>query len=124
MKIDLKRHVSYRYNYRNVSHALDFIIMTEGYRALFLGVELNLMKSTSFTCCQICVYEHFKEYLKSEYHFKEQSLTHVIASAVAGLLATFICQPIEVVKVRYMTNSDKYLNVWEVFREQKQSANR
>ncbi|KAI4456354.1 mitochondrial dicarboxylate carrier-related [Holotrichia oblita] len=119
MKIDLKRPRYFRYNYRSLSHALDYILMTEGYRALFLGVELNLMKSIAFTCSQICVYEHFKKYLKRQYKYKDQTRTHVIASALAGIFATLICQPIEVVKVRYMTRSHEYANVWEVFRRQK-----
>ncbi|GJQ80109.1 hypothetical protein Trydic_g19391 [Trypoxylus dichotomus] len=118
MLTDFKLSPPKRHNYRNTWHGLKLIMITHGYRGLFLGVQLNVMKSVAFTCSQICMYEQSKSYIRYKYGLKDTITTHIQASALAGLIATIVCQPIEVLKVRYMSKSDEFPNVWEVFKKQ------
>lgn len=68
--------------------AVRFINMTDGYRALFAGVQLTLARSVASNTCQLCFYYQFKRYLMDEHSFTDTVDTHILVSGIAVSINT------------------------------------
>ncbi|KAL8679106.1 MAG: hypothetical protein Q9186_004601 [Xanthomendoza sp. 1 TL-2023] len=91
---------------RNYAHALNGLIrMTreEGWRSLFRGVLPNSMRAVLMTASQLASYDGFKRLILDHTAFEDDTATHFSASFLAGLLATTVCSPVDVVKTRIMS---------------------
>lgn len=93
---------------RNYRHAIDGLVRVtreEGVGALFRGVWPNSARAALMTASQLATYDSFKGFLLGmpALHMKDDLLTHFSASAMAGLVATTVCSPVDVIKTRIMS---------------------
>ena len=95
---------------RNYKHAVDGLVrMTreEGWRALFRGVLPNSMRAVLMTATQLASYDSIKNAILTRTAMKDDLTTHFCASIAAGFIATTICSPVDVVKTRMMSATEK-----------------
>ncbi|CCH58373.1 hypothetical protein TBLA_0A05800 [Henningerozyma blattae CBS 6284] len=93
-----------RRGYKNCFEGLFRIVRDEGMKALFIGWKPNLIRGVLMTSSQVVTYDVFKNYLVSgpaKLNPKKKT-THFTASLLAGLVATTICSPADVMKTRIM----------------------
>ncbi|KAI9320791.1 mitochondrial carrier domain-containing protein [Dichotomocladium elegans] len=91
---------------RNYKHALDGIIRIsreEGIKTLFRGMGPNMSRAILVTCSQCVSYDTFKDIILRYTPMSEGLPLHLTASVLAGLVATTVCSPADVVKTRVMS---------------------
>ncbi|KAI9263683.1 mitochondrial carrier domain-containing protein [Sporodiniella umbellata] len=93
---------------RNYRHAFDGIIRIskeEGYSALFRGLGPNINRAILMTSSQCVSYDMFKSLLLNSSLLQEGLTLHFTSSVLAGLVATTVCSPVDVIKTRIMSAS-------------------
>lgn len=103
MQNDSTLPVEQRRNYRNAFEGIYRIAKSEGPSVLFRGLMPNLVRGVLMTASQVVTYDIAKNVLVDNFHM-DPSLksTHFSASLIAGLVATTVCSPADVVKTRIM----------------------
>ncbi|ODV82626.1 hypothetical protein CANARDRAFT_30670 [[Candida] arabinofermentans NRRL YB-2248] len=95
---------------RHYKHALDGcyrVIKDEGISALFRGIGPNLVRGVLMTASQVVSYDVAKAFLVDNLGFDPKTkTTHFTSSLFAGLVATTVCSPADVVKTRIMNSSN------------------
>ncbi|EXJ90838.1 hypothetical protein A1O1_03943 [Capronia coronata CBS 617.96] len=95
---------------RNYKHALDGLvrmIREEGPASLFRGVEANSARAILMNASQLASYDAFKQICLQTLGMKDNLGTHFTASLAAGLVATTLCSPVDVIKTRVMSAHPK-----------------
>jgi solute carrier family 25 (mitochondrial dicarboxylate transporter), member 10 len=95
---------------RNYKHALDGLIRMareEGVGSLWRGVWPNSSRAVLMTVGQLATYDGFKRVLLDNTPLKDNLTTHFTASFLAGFVATTICSPVDVIKTRVMSSTEK-----------------
>uniref|UniRef100_A0AAV1V2G1 Mitochondrial dicarboxylate transporter n=1 Tax=Peronospora matthiolae TaxID=2874970 RepID=A0AAV1V2G1_9STRA len=90
----------------------------EGLAALLRGVRPNMIRAMLLTTGQIAAYDLTKSTLLTNQVvlMQDDLQTHVVASVVAGLVATTACAPADVVKTRLMnTHAQEYTSATDCF---------
>ncbi|GMF02654.1 unnamed protein product [Ambrosiozyma monospora] len=94
---------------RNYKHAIDGLIKItkdEGVSALLKGLGPNLVRGVLMTASQVVSYDLFKSFLVKNFEFDPTTkTTHFTSSLFAGLVATTVCSPADVLKTRIMSSS-------------------
>lgn len=100
-----------RRNYRNAFDGVWKIYRHEGgVKTLLTGWKPNMVRGVLMTASQVVTYDIFKNYLVTTLDFDPaHKTTHFSASLLAGLVATTICSPADVIKTRIM-NANKAEN--------------
>lgn len=98
---------SKRRNYRNVVDGFVRICREEGAMALFRGLNANVNRAMLMTASQLGSYDVFKSMLIVSFNFRDGFTTHFFSSLLAGLVATTVCSPLDVVKTRLMNQGEK-----------------
>ena len=106
MQHDAALPAAHRRNYRNVLDGLARTVRDEGIAALFRGVVPNSMRAVLMTASQLASYDVSKRYLQSQFGLSDGISVHFAASLLAGLVATTICSPFDVIKTRVMSSSN------------------
>lgn len=92
-----------RRNYRNAFEGIFQISKNEGILSLFRGLMPNLVRGVLMTASQVVTYDIAKNVLVDSLHMDpSKKSTHFSASLMAGLVATTVCSPADVVKTRIM----------------------
>ncbi|KAK6197969.1 mitochondrial carrier domain-containing protein [Scheffersomyces amazonensis] len=92
-----------RRNYRNAFDGIIRITKEEGVGSLFRGLTPNLVRGVLMTASQVVTYDIAKNLLVDNLHLDpSKKSTHFSASLLAGLVATTVCSPADVVKTRIM----------------------
>ncbi|PVH23336.1 hypothetical protein CXQ85_003070 [Candidozyma haemuli] len=92
-----------RRNYRNAFDGLFRICKHEGVLSLFRGLTPNLARGILMTASQVVTYDIAKNLLVDGLSMDpSKKSTHFSASLMAGLVATTVCSPADVVKTRIM----------------------
>ncbi|KAF2157501.1 dicarboxylate transporter [Myriangium duriaei CBS 260.36] len=96
-----------RRNYRNVFSAWGSMAREPGgfMRNSMRGVWANSIRAAIMTSSQLACYDVFKDLLVSTgspHLDANSSLTHFSASTLAGLVATTLCSPVDVLKTQIM----------------------
>lgn len=105
MQNDSSLPVAQRRNYRNAFHGLYRIIKDEGPSTLFRGLTPNLVRGVLMTASQVVTYDLAKNLLVDTAKLDpSKKSTHFSASLLAGLVATTVCSPADVVKTRIMNS--------------------
>ncbi|KPP80019.1 mitochondrial dicarboxylate carrier-like [Scleropages formosus] len=101
----------------NVSyaHALDGLI--RGVRKLFSGASMASSRGAMVTVGQLSCYDQAKQLVLGTGVMTDNVLTHFLASLIAGGCATFLCQPMDVVKTRLMNSKGEYRGVIHCLRD-------
>lgn len=108
MQNDIKLPFDLRRNYHHVIDGMMTVIRYEGYRALFSGTTMATSRAVLMTIGQLSMYDQFKHLLLTkspEGVLKDDTVTHLIASLMAGTTATTLTQPLDVVKTRLMNET-------------------
>lgn len=93
---------------RNYKHAIDGMIRIvredgKGLSSLYTGLGPNISRGILMTASQVVSYDEAKRALVGWFGFDPKAKsTHFSSSLIAGLVATTICSPIDVVKTRIM----------------------
>lgn len=98
-----------RRNYRNALDGVYKIYKFEGgFATLLTGWKPNMVRGVLMTASQVVTYDMFKNYLVTSLGFDStKNTTHFSASLLAGLVATTVCSPADVIKTRIMNSTSK-----------------
>ncbi|GAA5801550.1 hypothetical protein HPULCUR_006998 [Helicostylum pulchrum] len=91
---------------RNYKHAIDGIVRItkdEGANALFRGLGPNINRAILMTSSQCVSYDLFKTVILNHTSMKDGITLHLTSSVLAGLVATTVCSPVDVIKTRIMS---------------------
>ncbi|KAG8960899.1 Mitochondrial dicarboxylate transporter [Tulasnella sp. 419] len=104
---------------RCYGHAIDGvlrIVREEGTTALARGIVPNTIRAMLMTSSQMASYDVCKQFLmtNSSFQFKDGPWLHFVSSSVAGLVATTVCSPADVIKSKVMAHKNG--NIVEVIR--------
>ena len=108
MQNDIKLPHDLRRNYHHVIDGMATVIRYEGLKSLFSGTTMATSRAVLMTIGQLSMYDQFKHLLLTktpEGVLKDDTLTHLIASLMAGTTATTLTQPLDVVKTRLMNET-------------------
>lgn len=100
---------------RNYAHALDGLYRVareEGLRRLFSGATMASSRGALVTVGQLSCYDQAKQLVLSTGYLSDNIFTHFVASFIAGGCATFLCQPLDVLKTRLMNSKGEYQGVF------------
>ncbi|KAJ2946040.1 hypothetical protein O0L34_g4959 [Tuta absoluta] len=102
MQNDMKLPPEKRRNYKNAIHGIYKVASKEGVSRLWAGGIMNCTRSTLMTIGQVSFYDQAKQLLLSTPYFDDNVATHVASSLMAGVAATTLTQPVDVLKTRIM----------------------
>lgn len=109
MQNDRALPIEKRRNYKNAFDGLRRIIVEEGPKSLFRGLVPNCTRGVLMTASQVVSYDRIKELLVTKLEMdKHKRSTHFSASLLAGLVATTVCSPVDVVKTRIMNSGHQH----------------
>jgi len=123
IKVRMQAHYPGGSPYRNTRHAFATVFReganssaAKGYpvfgglRSLWRGVEATTVRGVVLSISQICSYDQVKQVLKKNEIMQEGMGLHLTASLFAGLFCSITSNPVDVVKVRLMTDKSRQLN--------------
>lgn len=117
MQNDRSLPVEKRRNYRNAVDGIVRIVKDEGVMSLTRGIVPNMSRGMLMTSSQMVSYDKFKQILVGTFGLPEAArYTHFSASLLAGLVATTICSPVDVVKTRVMDATHKGEGAFSILR--------
>ncbi|KDR85275.1 hypothetical protein GALMADRAFT_149749, partial [Galerina marginata CBS 339.88] len=111
MTSDLVRPQDKRYNYSNAFSGLVNVVREEGFRGLSRGLGTNTFRAVLMNASQVGSYDFFKSTLLANplpvvhYQFRDNLILHLISSCMAGMFATTVCSPADVIRSRIMAAS-------------------
>jgi len=92
------RFESNAYNYKTTYQAFRNIMRVEGLRGLTLGLGPTLFRDVPFSGLYLMFYEHLKSLVSKDTKYYNPSATHFMCGFVAGILASLVTQPADVIK--------------------------
>ncbi|XP_060774530.1 mitochondrial glycine transporter B-like isoform X1 [Neoarius graeffei] len=103
------RFESGRYNYSSVCGALRSVCETEGPRALYSGLTATLLRDAPFSGIYVMIYSQSKRALPHELGSSGLvPLLNFSCGVFAGILASVVTQPADVVKTHMQVNPTRY----------------
>lgn len=96
-----------RRNYRHALDGLARMVRREGLSSCFRGWLPNSSRAAVMTAGQLATYDTFKRLLMRYTPLTDNLTTHFAASFLAGLAAATATSPIDVIKTRVMTSTQK-----------------
>ncbi|KAH8834911.1 mitochondrial carrier [Flagelloscypha sp. PMI_526] len=102
-----------RYNYSNGLQGLANLVRNEGLPGLSRGIVPNTVRALLMNVSQIGSYDFFKTSLLrktvplTDYQLQDNLVLHVVSSGLAGIVATTVCSPADVIRSRIMSSSSK-----------------
>lgn len=103
------RFESGRYNYVSVAGALRSVCQTEGPRALFSGLTATLLRDAPFSGLYVMFYSQGKNTLPQEISTSPYApLANFSCGILAGVLASLVTQPADVVKTHVQVSPHLY----------------
>nr|XP_010595186.1 mitochondrial dicarboxylate carrier [Loxodonta africana] len=112
MQNDMKLPLSQRCNYAHALDGLYRVAREEGLRKLFSGATMASSRGALVTVGQLSCYDQAKQLVLSTGYLADNIFTHFVASFIAGGCATFLCQPLDVLKTRLMNSKGEYQGVF------------
>ncbi|CAJ0959793.1 unnamed protein product [Ranitomeya imitator] len=111
MQNDVKLPAHLRRNYAHVLDGMYRVVQEEGFRKLFSGATMASSRGALVTVGQLACYDQAKQLVLNTGFMSDNILTHFLASSIAGGCATFLCQPLDVLKTRLMNSKGEYRGV-------------
>jgi solute carrier family 25 (mitochondrial uncoupling protein), member 8/9 len=91
--------------YSGVMNAYATIVRQEGLAGLWTGLGPNIVRNSVINATELVSYESAKEMLLHRFEFADGLPVHFTAGAFAGLMATVLGAPVDVVKTRVMASA-------------------
>ncbi|KAK7175496.1 hypothetical protein R3I93_002419 [Phoxinus phoxinus] len=111
------RFESGRYQYSSVSGALRSVCRTEGPKALFSGLTATLLRDAPFSGIYVMIYSQAKYSLPPEIGQSSYApLANFSCGVLAGVLASVVTQPADVVKTHVQVSPDVFRRTSDVLR--------
>ncbi|XP_009979178.1 PREDICTED: mitochondrial dicarboxylate carrier, partial [Tauraco erythrolophus] len=82
-----------------------------GLKKLFSGATMASSRGALVTVGQLSCYDQAKQLVLATGFLSDNIFTHFLASFIAGGCATFLCQPLDVLKTRLMNSQGEYRGV-------------
>uniref|UniRef100_A0A4W6DYP2 Mitochondrial dicarboxylate carrier n=1 Tax=Lates calcarifer TaxID=8187 RepID=A0A4W6DYP2_LATCA len=117
MQNDMKLPPELRRNYKHAIDGLFRVAREEGVRKLFSGATMASSRGAMVTVGQLACYDQAKQLVLGTGMMGDNILTHFLSSFIAGGCATFLCQPLDVLKTRLMNSKGEYTGVTHCLRE-------
>ncbi|KAM9363559.1 mitochondrial dicarboxylate carrier [Symphorus nematophorus] len=117
MQNDMKLPPELRRNYKHAIDGLFRVFREEGMRKLFSGATMASSRGALVTVGQLACYDQAKQLVLGTGMMGDNILTHFLSSFIAGGCATFLCQPLDVLKTRLMSSKGEYTGVTHCLRE-------
>ena len=92
------RFESNSYNYRTTYQAFRNIMKVEGLRGLTSGLGPTLFRDVPFSGLYLMFYEHLKSLVPTDTKHYNPSVAHFMCGFAAGILASLVTQPADVIK--------------------------
>lgn len=109
------RYESGVYDYKSIGAALKNIYQTEGFRGLSCGLAPTLIRDAPFSGLYLLFYTQSKQAFPAELLNSPMSAPiHFSCGVVAGLLASLVTQPADVIKTKMQLYPDRYSNILAV----------
>ncbi|KAK6187193.1 hypothetical protein SNE40_005272 [Patella caerulea] len=102
MQNDIKLPPEQRRNYKHAVDGLYRVFRDEGFLRLFSGASTASSRAVLVTIGQLACYDQIKTVLLGTGVFSDNLVTHFSSSILAGTIATFLTQPLDVMKTRLM----------------------
>ncbi|XP_069339095.1 mitochondrial dicarboxylate carrier isoform X2 [Eulemur rufifrons] len=123
MQNDMKLPLDQRRNYAHALDGLYRVAREEGLKRLFSGATMASSRGALVTVGQLSCYDQAKQLVLSTGYLSDNIFTHFVASFIAvmaagdeappqGGCATFLCQPLDVLKTRLMNAKGEYQGVF------------
>nr|XP_014128667.1 mitochondrial dicarboxylate carrier [Zonotrichia albicollis] len=90
---------------------IQICLSTEGVKNLFSGASVASIRGALVTVGQLSCYDQAKQLVLATGFLSDNVFTHFLSSVIAGLCATFLCQPLDVLKTRLMNSHGEYQGV-------------
>ncbi|XP_065155245.1 mitochondrial dicarboxylate carrier [Atheta coriaria] len=114
MQNDMKLPPEQRRNYKHAIDGLVRVASEEGPTKLFNGATAATTRAVFMTIGQLAFYDLVKKYLLGTGMFKDNTTTHFLSSLTAGLIATTLTQPMDVIKTRMMNSKPgEFAGIWD-----------
>ncbi|CAF94347.1 unnamed protein product, partial [Tetraodon nigroviridis] len=120
MQNDMKLPPELRRNYNHAIDGLYRVLREEGMRKLFSGATMASSRGALVTVGQLACYDQAKQLVLGTGLMRDNILTHssrASSLSMQGGCATFLCQPLDVLKTRLMTSKGEYTGVIHCLRE-------
>ncbi|XP_072319237.1 mitochondrial dicarboxylate carrier [Eucyclogobius newberryi] len=117
MQNDVKLAPELRRNYKHAADGLVRVFREEGLKKLFSGATMASSRGAMVTVGQLACYDQAKQLVLGSGLMGDNILTHFLSSFIAGGCATFLCQPLDVMKTRLMNSKGEYTGVRHCLRE-------
>uniref|UniRef100_A0A673MXW2 Mitochondrial glycine transporter n=1 Tax=Sinocyclocheilus rhinocerous TaxID=307959 RepID=A0A673MXW2_9TELE len=109
------RFESGRYKYSSVFGALQCVCRTEGPKALFSGLTATLLRDAPFSGIYVMIYSQAKYTLPREISQSSYApLANFSCGVLAGILASIVTQPADVVKTHIQVSPDVFSRTSDV----------
>lgn len=113
------RYESGNFQYNNMARGLTSIYQIEGLRGLYSGLTATLLRDVPFSGLYFMFYTHLKQLgadntLSDEVLSANLPMFHFTCGVTAGMMASMITQPADVVKTHMQLYPDRYKHVWNV----------
>jgi len=100
------RFESPNFHYSSTVSALRQILQTEGLRGLTRGLGATLVRDVPFSGLYLMFYEHLKSITPDDVKKTHGSSAHFVCGMTAGVLASLVTQPADVIKTRLQLSPD------------------
>ncbi|XP_077461676.1 mitochondrial dicarboxylate carrier [Stigmatopora argus] len=117
MQNDMKLPPELRRNYKHAIDGLFRVFREEGVRKLFSGATMASSRGALVTVGQLACYDQAKQLVLGTGMLGDNMFTHFLSSFIAGGCATFLCQPLDVLKTRLMNSKGEYTGVRHCLQE-------
>uniref|UniRef100_A0A8I6GFJ0 Solute carrier family 25 member 10 n=1 Tax=Rattus norvegicus TaxID=10116 RepID=A0A8I6GFJ0_RAT len=97
-----------RQAFAQITPRLCSTLSLEGLKKLFSGATMASSRGALVTVGQLSCYDQAKQLVLSTGYLSDNIFTHFLSSFIAGGCATFLCQPLDVLKTRLMNSKGEY----------------
>ena len=101
--------------YRGTAHAFSSIVKHSGVSGLWKGWLPNVQRAALVNLGDLTMYDTTKQFLLRHTYLEDTSITHMLSSITAGLVAAIMGTPADVIKTRIMNNPTAYRGVIDCF---------
>jgi len=98
IKIRMQAGSSFRKRYDTTFEAIMTIIREEGIRGLYKGTMPTSQRAAVIACTELSIYDESKLWIHKKGWIRDGFPTHLVASLLCGLVATFLASPIDFIK--------------------------
>ncbi|GBB99892.1 hypothetical protein RclHR1_03670012 [Rhizophagus clarus] len=116
------RYESNLYNYKSIWGAFTSIIRHEGVKGLFYGYGATVIRDAPYAGLYLLFYERWKLFMSASSFTIATPIIHMTSAIIAGLSATTITHPFDMLKTRVQLKPQNYPNIWlgalKIFKEE------